>query len=326
MKTGNATKKLARHNQRKKSNRKARKHNDRDYDKDLKAKAIADGKLITWHRFQSTDPDMSFADAEARFYASVFADYINACNAKAKARGQLKSRYKDAETMLNSDKQGAEETIIYLGDMNNQLEPEVFEAIAKEYIEFMERNYPQYKILDYAIHNDENGAIHLQERHVFIATDKDGHTYPNQTKALEKMSFKRPNSSKSATRWNNPKQAFDAQVREDMAKICAKYGINIAPPAEDSKHKDRDLDTYIAKERQKQIEKLEELQDELADFDADDAQILAMKRVIEDMGLEDSVEEVKSRIEANRADTTAYPVPDRYVDTAPVSPHDAPEV
>ena len=113
-----------------------------------------------------------------------------------------------------------EETIWMIGNSDEKLPVKFLQNIWKEQRAWMESEFPQMKILDFAIHVDEQGQNHLHERHVFIGHDKAGREVVGQNKALAEMGISAPNPEKPTGRHNNAKMTYTAKCREHFLEIC----------------------------------------------------------------------------------------------------------
>lgn len=120
-----------------------------------------------------------------------------------------------------------EETIWMIGNSDEKLPVKFLQNIWKEQRAWMESEFPQMKILDFAIHVDEQGQNHLHERHVFIGHDKAGREVVGQNKALAEMGISAPNPEKPTGRHNNAKMTYTAKCREHFQEICKRHGLEI---------------------------------------------------------------------------------------------------
>ena len=83
-----------------------------------------------------------------------------------------------------------------------------------------ENGYP-FVILNWALHQDEEGAPHIQQRMVWIYDDpKTGLRTTGQNKALKKAGVEVTDSSMEEGRYNNRKKEFERELEE-------KYGVRL---------------------------------------------------------------------------------------------------
>lgn len=201
-------------------------HNDRKFDLD-KAEHINQERTkenVYWHYLQNENPDMDFTTAEKTFYEKHFSESLEARNKSYIRHGNSK-QVKSMEQYMQEH--CPEETIWMIGNSDEMLPVKFLQNIWKEQKAWMESEFPQMKILDFAIHVDEQGQNHLHERHVFIGHDKAGREVIGQNKALAEMGISAPNPEKPTGRHNNAKMTYTAKCREHFQEICKRHGLEI---------------------------------------------------------------------------------------------------
>lgn len=201
-------------------------HNDRKFDLD-KAEHINQERTkenVYWHYLQNENPDMDFTTAEKTFYEQHFSESLEARNKSYIRHGNSK-QVKSMEQYMQEH--CPEETIWMIGNSDEKLPVKFLQNIWKEQKTWMESEFPQMKILDFAIHVDEQGQNHLHERHVFIGHDKTGREVVGQNKALAEMGVSAPNPQKPTGRHNNAKMTYTAKCREHFQEICKRHGLEI---------------------------------------------------------------------------------------------------
>lgn len=201
-------------------------HNDRKFDLD-KAEHINQERTkenVYWHYLQNENPDMDFVTAEKTFYEKHFSESLEARNKSYIRHGNSK-QVKSMEQYMQEH--CPEETIWMIGNSDEKLPVKFLQNIWKEQKTWMESEFPQMKILDFAIHVDEQGQNHLHERHVFIGHDKAGREVVGQNKALAEMGISAPNPEKPTGRHNNAKMTYTAKCREHFQEICKRHGLEI---------------------------------------------------------------------------------------------------
>lgn len=201
-------------------------HNDRKFDLD-KAEHINQERTkenVYWHYLQNENPDMDFTTAEKTFYEQHFSESLEARNKSYIQHGNSK-QVKSMEQYMQEH--CPEETIWMIGNSDEKLPVKFLQNIWKEQKAWMESEFPQMKILDFAIHVDEQGQNHLHERHVFIGHDKAGREVVGQNKALAEMGISAPNPEKPTGRHNNAKMTYTAKCREHFQEICKRHGLEI---------------------------------------------------------------------------------------------------
>ena len=121
-----------------------------------------------------------------------------------------------------------EESIIQIGNMDNQIPADLFFKIALEYFkEFNERFGEYVHIIDWALHVDES-TPHIHERHVFDCENQYGEIMPQQEKALEQLNIDLPFPNKAPGKHNNRKMKFDSICRCLLIDVAKNFGVEIA--------------------------------------------------------------------------------------------------
>lgn len=260
------------------------KHNDRNFDLNgsdhIDAKKSATNKY--WHRYQKTQPKLTFEEVEKKFYEEHFSDSLNARNENYRKEGH-KDRCKTMDEYRKHPQSCPEEIIWQLGKKGQESIPsssQLWNCVI-DLINWRQKNYPACKTLNIALHLDEpNGVYHIQERVVWVAKDKKGREIVGQGKALESMGITRPDPQKREGRYNNAKSVFTEITRNKFIEICKARGIEIeTEPLEPSKrgfdllqyqfNQEKEKLAEIKKEQEQETEKLAELKAELEKASAD---------------------------------------------------------
>ena len=240
------------------------KHNDRNFDT-TKSKHIDFDRLennLYW-RYDAPSPyqpkkgvklPKTFDKAEDEFYKAVFSTYL-----KKKNERRASSRHKK-QTMKQYRKNRItcpEETLFYIGNRNNHVEPELLTEVLEEYIEWMKKNYPQVHVLDWALHCDEEGAPHIHMRHVYIAYDENGVARVNQEATLTQMGVEKSRGKLTKDkdgnlvekdRYNNRKVTFTKACREKLQELALARGLEIETTPRDPREQGRSLNEYKAQQ------------------------------------------------------------------------------
>ena len=263
------------------------KHNDRQFDVavELHINASKSDDNWYWNCYDGFNKDdngntknqfMNFDEVEKRFYEENFNDFLNDRNSKYFKRRQYKNVW-TADDYRKRKNSCPEETIFQIGRQGETVEVEILKNVFQKFKEWHEKEFPQVKILDFALHLDEENppddetdkiktekkdkvTPHIHLRRVWVAEDENGKKCVSQTKALEKMCVKKPNQEKKTHRWNNPKQTFTAICREKFLDLCEEYGLEIEREPQESSKVGLDMATY---QRQQEEKRLKNLQDEI---------------------------------------------------------------
>ena len=215
----------------------SRKHNDRQYDI-TKAENINESMVIkniilhydkdnVPHVIDNTDENRTSIDEhEHTIYQELFSESLSAQHRRNEA-ARHPERNKSIDDLLDSKNTCPEETIFQIGSVDDgfpdsSILMEIFEDYQREVIARFGHNI---HFLDAALHLDE-AVPHIHVRKVWAYDGKDGLDI-SQNKALEEMSFERPEPDKAPNKWNNAKITFSEWERDIKLKLCQKYGLDI---------------------------------------------------------------------------------------------------
>lgn len=234
------------------------KHNDRNFNPENSEHIDPERSKDNyyWHIYHSESPQMTFEDAEKRFYNETFTEALDAQNKRHKKGGHNK-RIKTMDEYRKSKQACPEEVIYQVGKKGDTIDPILFRKIFIKQIKWEIKTYPNMKIVDLAIHNDEQGAPHAHVRRVWIAENDDGITV-SQSKALEAMGIESPEAGKDKTRTNNPKKVITQLIRDHCIEVCESYGVEIEREPQDASKSGLDLITYKANQEKKKASKAKE--------------------------------------------------------------------
>lgn len=202
------------------------KHNDRQFD--IKNAEHIDPERVKNNRYWNWtgNPETTFEAAEAAFYEKHIKRHLDAQNARYRAQRHAE-RAKTMDEYRKSPQTCPEEVILQIGKMGDTIPADMMARIIQEQINWEQQQFPGVKVLDVALHMDEQGAPHIHERRAWIYTDKNGNTAISQNKSLEQMGVELPNPDKPRGRFNNRKQTFSKMCREHLLQICREHGLEI---------------------------------------------------------------------------------------------------
>lgn len=152
-----------------------------------------------------------------------------------------------------------EETLFMIGNRDEYLPPKTLRAICEKLKDWEESTVSGLKVLDMALHVDEEGAPHIHMRKAWIYRDENGIESIAQNKALQAAGIPLPHPDKPAGRHNNRKQNFSAMERQALYEICRGYGLESlleTKPREKSRS-GRELEDYKASEAEKRAQAAE---------------------------------------------------------------------
>ena len=226
------------------------KHNDRQFD--IKNAEHIDPERVKNNRYWNWtgNPETTFEAAEAAFYEKHIRKHLDAQNARYRAQRHAE-RAKTMDEYRKSPQTCPEEVILQIGKMGDTIPADMMARIIQEQINWEQQQFPGVKVLNVALHMDEQGAPHIHERRAWVYTDKNGNTAISQNKSLEQMGVELPNPDRPRGRFNNRKQMFSKRCREHLLQICREHGLEIEEIPQEKSKSGRTLEDYQAGEAEK---------------------------------------------------------------------------
>lgn len=225
------------------------KHNDRNFN--IKNAEHIDPERVKNNRYWNwTGKEITFEDAEIAFYEKHISAHLEAQNARYGAQRHAE-RAKTMDEYRRSPQTCPEEVILMIGKAGDTIPADMMARIIQEQINWEQQQFPGVKVLDVALHMDEQGAPHIHERRAWVYTDKDGNLAISQNKALEQMGIELPNPDRPRGRFNNRKQTFSKRCREHLLQICREHGLEIEEMPQEKSKSGRTLEDYQAGEAEK---------------------------------------------------------------------------
>lgn len=211
------------------------KHNDRQFDirnaEHIDPERVKNNRYWNW----TGNPETTFEAAERAFYEKHIRRHLDAQNSRYRTQRHAE-RAKTMDEYRKSPQTCPEEVILQIGKLGDTIPTDMMARIIQEQINWEQKTFPGVRVLDVALHMDEQGAPHIHERRAWIYTDRDGNLAISQNKALEQMGVELPNPDKPRGRFNNRKQTFSRMCREHLLQICREHGLEIEEiPQEKSK-------------------------------------------------------------------------------------------
>lgn len=231
------------------------KHNDRNFN--IKNAEHIDPERVRNNRYWNwTGKEITFEAAEIAFYEKHISAHLEAQNAQYKAQRHAE-RAKTMDEYRKSPQTCPEEVILQIGKMGDTIPADMMARIIQEQINWEQKTFPGVKVLNVALHMDEQGAPHIHERRAWVYTDKDGNFAISQNQALEQMGVKLPNPNKPRSRFNNRKMSFSRMCREHLLQICREHGLEIEEIPQEKSRSGRTLADYQAGEAEKRAAEAE---------------------------------------------------------------------
>lgn len=232
------------------------KHNDRQFD--IKNAEHIDPERVKNNRYWNWtgNPETTFEAAEAAFYEKHIKQHLDAQNARYRAQRHAE-RAKTMDEYRKSPQTCPEEVILQIGKIGDTIPADMMARIIQEQINWEQQQFPGVKVLDVALHMDEQGAPHIHERRAWVYTDKDGNFAISQNRSLEQIGVELPNPNKPRSRFNNRKMTFSRMCREHLLQICREHGLEIEEIPQEKSLSGRTLEDYKAGEAEKRAAEAE---------------------------------------------------------------------
>lgn len=225
------------------------KHNDRNFNinhaEHINPERVKLNRYWNW-----TGKEITFEDAERAFYEKHIRQHLDAQNARYRAQRHAE-RVKSMDEYRRSPQTCPEEVILQIGKLGDTIPADMMARIIQEQINWEQQTFPGVRVLDVALHMDEQGAPHIHERRAWVYTDKDGSSAISQNKSLEQMGVELPNPDRPRGRFNNRKQTFSKRCREHLLQICREHGLEIEEIPQEKSKSGRTLEDYQAGEAEK---------------------------------------------------------------------------
>ena len=232
------------------------KHNDRNFNishaEHIDPERVKDNRYWNW----TGNPETTFEAAEIAFYEKHISAHLEAQNARYMAQRHAE-RVKSMDEYRKSPQTCPEEVILQIGKRGDTIPADMMARIIQEQINWEQQTFPGVRVLDVALHMDEQGAPHIHERRAWVYTDKQGNLAISQNKSLEQMGVELPNPDKPRGRFNNRKQTFSKRCREHLLQICKAHGLEIEEIPQEKSKNGRTLEDYKAGEAEKRAAEAE---------------------------------------------------------------------
>lgn len=233
-------------------------HNDRNFD-------ISHAEHIDPERMQGNiywnwtgKNDISFEDAERLFYEQHCRTHLDAVNQRHREQ-RHPERVRDMDAYRTARQTCPEETLLMIGNRDEHLPPKTLRAICEDLRNWEENTVSGLKVLDIALHVDEEGAPHIHMRKAWIYRDENNVESIAQSKTLQAAGIPLPHPDKPAGRHNNRKQTFSQMERKALYEICRGYGLESlleTKPREKSRS-GREFEDYKAEQAEKRAQAAE---------------------------------------------------------------------
>lgn len=226
------------------------KHNDRNFNishaEHIDPERVKDNRYWNW----TGNPETTFEAAEIAFYEKHISAHLEAQNSRYMAQRHAE-RVRSMDEYRRSPQTCPEEVILMIGKAGDTIPADMMARIIQEQINWEQKQFPGVKVLNVALHMDEQGAPHIHERRAWVYTDKAGNLAISQNKSLEQMGVELPNPDRPRGRYNNRKQTFSRMCREHLLQICKAHGLEIEEIPQEKSRSGRTLEDYQAGEAER---------------------------------------------------------------------------
>lgn len=199
-------------------------HNDRNFDishaEHIDPERMPGNVYWNW----TGKKDISFEDAERLFYEQHCRTHLDAKNARYVAQ-RHPERVRTMDEYRQNPRTCPEETLLMIGNKNEYVPAKTLQAICEDLRNWEEKQIPGLKILNMALHVDEQGAPHIHMRRAWIYRDENNIESISQGQALEGANIPLPHPDQPKGRHNNRKQTFSQMERQALYEICRGYGL-----------------------------------------------------------------------------------------------------
>lgn len=199
-------------------------HLDRDFPISHAEHINPEQEKNNWYWNCFNNPNMTFKDVEAEFYKIHCTKHLRAQNARYEEQ-RHPERVKTMDEYRQNPRTCPEETILMVGCKGDSIPPNTLRSICEEFRDWEEKTFPGLYVVDMALHGDEQGAVHIHERKIWLYTDKQGYEAVGQNRALEQAGIQLPYPEKPRSRYNNRKQTYSKQARQKFIDICKDRGL-----------------------------------------------------------------------------------------------------
>lgn len=242
------------------------------------------------------------SNSEMACYEACYRPHIKAQNARNK-----KGRHPERNLSLKQyyEMHPPEETLLYLGNMDNHVSEDVLWAVFEDYREWLVNECHDddkgcgVELLNAALHMDE-ATPHIQYRQMYYATDRYGDFVVSQNKVLAGLGYNRPDPTCDVDRKNNAKVTFTAVCRAKMIEIAKSHGVELIEEPLPREESGKTLEEYKAREQMK-AERAEMEQKIRVEKENAEQELAAHEQAIENAydELEKAIEKSKAEIKQN---------------------------
>lgn len=227
------------------------KHNDRQFD--ISSAEHIDPERMPGNVYWNwTGKNISFEDAEKEFYELHCREHLDAVNQRHREQ-RHPERVRDMDAYRTARQTCPEETLLMIGNKNEYLPPRTLRAICEKMKDWEENTVSGLRVLDMALHVDEEGAPHIHMRRAWIYRDENGIESIAQSKTLGAAGIPLPHPDKPQGRHNNRKQVFSAMERQALYEICRGYGLErlLETKPRERSRSGREFEDYKAEQAEK---------------------------------------------------------------------------
>lgn len=235
-------------------------HNDRKFKGEP---AHIDKEKSIDNLYWSWNGAADFDTAEQDFYLANYGKQLDDTNAIYIKSGHAKKTKKMSEWRKDPI-HAPDNQLLYIGRVTNTVSVDTLKSCLDDFLQSMNDwnashgNHVHY--LDWALHQDEQGAPHVHLRRVFDYTDDKGQVKLGQNKALEAAGVALPHPDKKVDKRNNRKMTFTKMEQTVWQDIAKAHGFDIETTPRPKQESGKPIAQFIAQQEQKRVDMLEQVE------------------------------------------------------------------
>lgn len=222
-------------------------HNDRAF------KDPGDRKgVLTWNCYGE---NISFKQAEKRFYEEHFSEFLNDRNRRYSDNRQ-KDRVMSMKQFMKSPRYQPTELILQIGNKDEYPDHEILKKVTSSLRKDLEQK--GFSVMDMAVHLDET-TPHVHLRGVFIQKLENGMEQPNKSACLKQHGYEPPDPTRKESRYNTRLVTFTNEARQHFYDLVEQHGIKLDREVHEKRRHEptREYSTRKQRELEKKIDTME---------------------------------------------------------------------
>ena len=222
-------------------------HNDRSF------KDPGDRKgVLTWNCYGE---NISFKQAEKRFYEEHFSEFLNDRNRRYSDNRQ-KDRVMSMKQFMKSPRYQPTELILQIGNKDEYPDHEILKKVTSSLRKDLEQK--GFSVINMSVHLDES-TPHVHLRGVFIEKLENGMEQPNKSACLKQHGYEPPDPTRKESRYNTRLITFTNEARQHFYDLVEQHGIKLDREVHEKRRHEptREYSTRKQRELEKKIDTME---------------------------------------------------------------------